>query len=236
MARSRILFPLLGAMLLALLAPASATIGIVPIRMTLDARAPLSVFTITNKDDVAKVVKASLFRWEHQGVTDKLSPSAEVLISPPVFTIPPHETQVIRAFARKRAGATEQTYRMLVEDSPIGPSSRVGMGVTMHISVPIFVAPSIDSEKKAIWTVRTAPGSRYIVTLDNASNRHIRVVSIAIDEGKAVLGAVKDPSYVFAGERMEWTIVSLARPALKSVTLDVQADGGDFKQTMAVTQ
>ncbi len=216
-------------------APASAlaSFGFNPITLTLDPRSPIGTFTLTNNESVQKVIQIELDRWEQKDGKDTLTKSDDLIVSPPVFTIGANDRQVIRIGTRARlaggAPRPERAYRILVSEAPVLNQARVGMAVAMRINVPVFVAATAENGAKPDWRVRRIDPTHVAVELDNASPTHLHVVRLELQQGRTVLGGLRDGAYVLPGERREFT-VALTRPlAAGPLAVNVTSDYGVAK-------
>ncbi len=73
--------------------------------------------------------------------------------------------------------------------------------------------------------MRPIDAKRVAVSVDNVSGTHLHVVRLELQQKKNIVGALRDGSYILAGERHEWTL-ELTRP-LEAGPLSVNV-GGDY--------
>src|SRR5690606_7700691 len=80
---------------------------------------------------------------------DVLKPTQDLVVSPPMLTIPPGQRQMVR-LVRVGAGlgppASEKTYRIVMDELPValGAESE-GVKFVLRYSVPIFIAPALSA-------------------------------------------------------------------------------------------
>lgn len=221
--------------------PAWASFGFNPITLTLDPRSPIGTFTLTNNESVQKIIQIELDRWEQRDGKVTLTKSDDLIVSPPVFTIGANDRQVIRIGTRARLGSgaapsAEKAYRILVSEAPLLNAARVGMSVQMRINVPVFVAATSENAPKPEWRVRRTDATHVAVGLDNVSPTHLHVVRLELQQGRTVLGALRDGAYVLPGEHHDFT-VELTRPLGPGpISVNVTNDYGVAKFSTAAVQ
>ncbi|HEY9239254.1 MAG TPA: fimbria/pilus periplasmic chaperone, partial [Burkholderiaceae bacterium] len=108
----------LPAALLALAAAcgtASAShLGVAPVVVHLDRHSERSAVTVTNRGSEPVVMQAEAVQWIRDG-GDRDLPTADLLVNPSVFTVPPGQSQLVRIGLRRAAPeAAEATYRIVL--------------------------------------------------------------------------------------------------------------------------
>ena len=71
---------------------AASTLSVAPVRVELSSTAPIAVLTVRNQDDSAVVVQARPAAWSQTDDHDQLDDTHDLLVTPPLFTIPPQGT------------------------------------------------------------------------------------------------------------------------------------------------
>ena len=184
---------LLACMLLPTLAQAGA-FSISPIRVELSRASRSMVLTITNGGDKSTVVQTQIASWSQAENEDRLEPTKDVIASPPIFTLAPGATQLVRIYLRGEPGAVrETTYRIVL--SEVLPAQEAGMSgarFALKLSVPIFVQSLKEGKPRIEWSAKRASQGRLELSITNTGDRHIQVQRIA-------LGDAADPDIRFAG-------------------------------------
>jgi fimbrial chaperone protein len=122
----------------------AAVIEISPVRVTLTPAAPTALVTLTNRGDSSVSFRCSAPVWtQREDGAAELTPSDELSLDPPLFTLGPGESRSVRIGATAPAAAVEKTYRLLVEEQPrLGSAVAPGqIQVLQRYSIPVFVAP-----------------------------------------------------------------------------------------------
>jgi len=193
---------LLACGLLPALAQAGA-LSISPIRVELSGASRSMVLTITNGGTRSTVVQTQLASWSQEDNEDRLEPTRDLIASPPIFTVAPGATQLVRIFLRREpASAREAAYRIVL--SEVLPAQEAGMSgarFALKLSLPIFVQSAKEAAPRIEWSAKRAADGRLELSIRNSGDRHIQVQRIA-------LGDAADPDirfaallYVLPGER-----------------------------------
>jgi len=90
--------------LLMLLTAAVAKAGsfsVSPVRASLSAQERVVALRVSNSGTEPSSIQAELMAWRQQGGEEIHEPSRDVLVTPPIFTVPAGDTQVIRVGLRR---------------------------------------------------------------------------------------------------------------------------------------
>ena len=197
-----------------------------PVVIEFDAKQRAATVKIS-LSDTAKApmrLQAELMRWEQnlQG-EDLVSPSNDLLVTPPIADLQPGETQLFRvAFRGARSSPKEIAYRLILEDiaepslavSENTPQGGVAINFRMSYDLPVMVAPSGKITTALRWkpcpaeTLTARPAVvEACIRLNNAGNRRVKVqtLTLAGDDWQQSL-PLKDGVNVLAGAEREWRI------------------------------
>ena len=191
-------FLLLVAFLLAPFSAMAGSLSVTPVRIELSSAQRSVALTVRNDGDQPTVVQAQLVAWSQveNDSDDRLEPTTDILASPPIFTVAPGASQILRiALRRAPDAARERSYRVLVTEVPGKPQlESVGAQFALKISIPIFVdASGAKTSPQLEWSgVRTAKGELALTAVNNGA-KHIQVYAIEVSK------AGSDPDARFAG-------------------------------------
>jgi fimbrial chaperone protein len=215
----------------------AANFNVSPIKLEMGADQRAIAVTLSNSDAKPVVIEARAFVWSQADSKDVLTPTTDLIISPPLIEIPPNGTQVIRVGRRAAvvAGPLEKTYRMtLLEVVPAAEAAKPGVHFALRISMPIFIAPKLAGDAQALarpeWTATTAPEGELALTLRNSGNRRLQVTSLAVEDAADKALAGKDGMfYVLAGQSIRTLLKPKAPlPAVgAALTVKANLDAGD---------
>ncbi len=173
----------------ALFVPALSTAGdfsVSPVHVHLSAQHRIATLLITNRQDIPLSVQASVRPWGEEGKESGSAPSTDLIVSPPLFQIAPHEQQILRigwmtGFPQK----SEQDFHLVLHEIP--PATKpgfMGLQLVLRMILPVFVAP-IDQHAKAhlLATVHWASKDGAFVSVKNVGRIHAIVTRWTIKQG-----------------------------------------------------
>jgi fimbrial chaperone protein len=169
----------------------------------------LDVLTITNADDTPLTIQVELKLWTQQSGEEHLEDTRELLVTPPIFKMPPHGTQVVRIALRRDADPLrELDYRVLLTEIPAPPAKDFsGMQVALQLSLPIFVAPPVAEHSDLTWSAQWLADGAVQITASNSGNAHARVTDFDLQFGATERSAhVAVSHYVLPQSTVSWTV------------------------------
>jgi fimbrial chaperone protein len=207
---SRQAFLLLVAVLLTPFSVMAGSLSVTPVRIELSSAQRSVALTVRNDGDQATVVEAQLVAWSQADDDDRLEPTIDILASPPIFTVAPGASQILRiALRRAPDAARERSYRVLVTEVPGKPQPEsAGAQFALKISLPIFVdASGAKTSPQLEWSAtRTAKGELALSAV-NSGAKHIRVQAIEVTStGSAPDANFAGLWYILPGQRRTVTI------------------------------
>ena len=143
-----------------------------PTQLSLSAKQMVGVVKITNKSDETSLMQLSLLDWQQSHGKDVYQISHDILMTPPIFKLPPHKTQVIRFALRHPIFNTEQkAYRMHIKEVQQPRKKRLGQTLyfLMDLSLPLFIQPQHIAEQ-FIWSAKRLDTKHIELKLYNDGN------------------------------------------------------------------
>ena len=203
----------------------SGSLSVSPIRLDLSARQRVASVVMRNAGSEPSVVQVEVSGWAQSDNQDIYGETQDLLVTPPIFTIPPGGSQVIRVGLRRAQDpALELSYRVFMQElpPPAGPGFQ-GLQMALRIGVPVFVAASARPRSELRWSA-AASGDSVKLVLENGGTAHLRIVDVALTAagGKNAATVAHIPTYVLPGQRHEW-LLKLSTPAKVGATFQVQA-------------
>ena len=194
---------------LAAMAAQAGSFSAVPVRLTLAAGSKSTSLLLENKGDEPVLVQAELMSWiQHEG-DDVLSPSRDLVVSPPIFTILPGAAQTVRVgLLRPADPGRELTYRLFLQEVPPPQQpNRRGVSVALRLSLPVFVLPRGPAAPALAWRAAPKPEGAIRLTLANSGNSHVQAIDcrIYLPDG-ALIAAHNLSGYVLSGQTRSWQI------------------------------
>ncbi|WP_167737578.1 fimbrial biogenesis chaperone [Sphingomonas parva] len=155
-------------------APAAAgTLQIDPVRLEIGKARKTASLTVRNVEDAPVTIQAHALGWSQQDGGDTYQESAAVIVSPPIFTVPPGGTQIVRVGLRNPA-ASEGAYRLIVEEVP---EAAVGTGVrvALRLDIPLYAGLQPGKPGELAWSVWRDAQRGWIAEAANRGSGYVRV-------------------------------------------------------------
>lgn len=182
---------LLSASFAALPACAS-TVVIWPVDPTLKPGEQATALWLENKGDKPVTLQVRSFDWAQPQGDDTLTPQNDVVVSPPIATVPAGKRQLVRIIRRNpaAAGAPEKAYRLLIDEVPTQPApgdpaaASARLAVQMRYSIPLFTYTADPAAQKVALVSRTvATNEGRVIEIRNAGTLHARLTDLRIVTG-----------------------------------------------------
>jgi fimbrial chaperone protein len=217
---------------------AASTLSVAPIRVELSSRVRTAVLTLRNQEDSPVVVQVRPTAWsQQQDGQDQLDDTHDLLVTPPLFTVPPKGVQVLRiALLREPDPARELPYRLVLSEVPQEvPAETTGLRVALRITLPVFVAPKVHSAPELAWGHRWLPDGTLEIEARNRGTAHLQVFDFDVQgNASAAQGLHAATShYLLPGSAAHWQLHPGSELAhgTQQLTLHGHSDAGDFTVT-----
>lgn len=228
--------------MLACAAPAlqAGNFSVSPVRVNLSPRAPVAALTLSNAGDAPLTVQATTVAWRQQGGQDQYASTDELIVSPPLFEVPPHASQIIRVGLRGPMPSDgERDYRLLLREIPPPPEPGfVGVQVALQMNLPVFVQPAVAAAPKLNWSAQ-AEGHKVVLRMANQGNAHVQLTGLRVAlEGSQVVYDKPLSLYLLPGSEQSVVIPVPGEVVKPGQPLSVHAKtdaGPDINTTVAVS-
>ena len=210
---------------------AVASVDISPVRLDLSNDRNKDTIRFGNGGDETKSYQVDVVNWsQSEGKSDEYTPSDDLLVVPPIFTLEPGEQQVVRIGLMRSADPdTELTYRIFfTELAPAQPDSATTSGVTMRLrlGIPVFVAPNTDSAPNLELVGSQRDRDEMFMRFRNTGKVHVKVNEVQYEApglaDKTVTPAV---FYVLPGQTASLPVSLPHGNAVGKVTLITDTAG-----------
>lgn len=206
----------------------AATLQISPVMVELQSTENASGITLRNPGDQALYGQVRVFRWDQANGDDTLTPTQDLIASPPLIQIAAQADQLVRLVRAIPAPvAREQSFRLLIDELP-QPDATPTNGVTIRLrySVPVFVEPAgVVGQASLSWHLIQS-GQGWVMRVDNTGTRHAQIAAVELVDGAGKTYKINRGllGYALAGCARQW-----------QVALPPEADlGGKVKVRAAV--
>lgn len=192
------------------LAARAADVTLMPVNVSLDHNNDRTTVQVMNNGQEPVLMQAEAIAWTRVGGQDKDGPTSDLIVNPPVFTIQPGQTQVLRVgLRRNQERQDEGTYRVILREVPLPRaddllqvSGSVRVLVTMR--VPVYVAPA-QVHRSEQWHVERAPNGDVLAQVTNNGNVHLKIGELRLQgaNGQALVAQAEQggASVIFPGEQ-----------------------------------
>jgi fimbrial chaperone protein len=139
---------LAGSLLFLVVATAASAKGELQVRGTLielGVDAAAGRLTLANTGDAPVTAQVRVFAWSQQGGQDRLAPTSDIVLSPPIVRIPVNSEQVVRLVRQGPAPAgRDQTFRVVVDELPDKSRPNADtIAFRMRYVLPLFVRDAV---------------------------------------------------------------------------------------------
>jgi fimbrial chaperone protein len=207
----------------------AASLQVSPVSFNLPANVKAAQFTMQNLGDAPIEAQIRVFRWSQQNGEDQLTPTADVVASPPAASLAPHQDYVVRLvrIAEKPADG-EESYRLLVDELPPPlPSNNLVSNIRFLVrySVPVFFAQP-DTSPQLAWSASLA-GGHVSLTLRNDGSQHVRISALKVEgsSGASVSFGEGLAGYALAHSSVHWTSQAAANNLAPGAVIKITAQG-----------
>jgi fimbrial chaperone protein len=192
------------------LAAPATTLQISPVMVDLQADENASGITLRNPGDSPLYGQVRVFRWEQVNGEDELTPTQDLIASPPLIQIAAQTDQLVRLVrAAPSPVATEQSFRILIDELPQpGAAPTNGVTIRLRYSVPVFVEPPGAAGQPVLsWHLaRTSEG--WVMRVANTGTSRARIAAVQLVNGAGKVYVVNSGllGYALVGRAGQWQV------------------------------
>jgi fimbrial chaperone protein len=202
-----------------------------PVRLTLSATQTVAAVTVKNVASEATVVQLETSGWAQHDGQDILASTEEILATPPILTLPPGASRIIRVGLRRAPDPErELTYRLFLREVPPPEPIAQGLRVALLISMPVFVVPPRVPAPQVDWRAIRTPEGNIRLQAHNSGRSHIQLGQLEIDaaSGGSAVATRNMADYLLPDNGREWIVTATkgAPPPGTTLTISSQADIG----------
>lgn len=205
-------FILAAFFLIALEAPA-ANFGVAPTFLELGPQKSTDALTVTNEGEQPVVLQAGSFIWSQEAGKDIQAPTSDLIVTPPIFTVGPHQKQIVRVGLRKQPHPGRETsYRLELEEVPDRTEAAGNtLRIVVKMSLPVFFRPP-GLAPVLRWEVERLAPSSLRVDIRNDGSAHEKVSRIELLSARDGAPLVQEDTviYVLPGNTKQVTFKTAA--------------------------
>jgi fimbrial chaperone protein len=188
----------------------AASLEVSPVIVTLAPGQTATTIATANRGGTPIAIQARIYRWTQTDGEDVLTPTVEIIVSPPIFTLPAGGTQTLRLLLRGgSAAAGERTYRLVLDEVPPAAATNRQVTFALRQSLPVFMDASPSVRPALQWRAERGAGGETTLTATNASPAYdkITALEVALADGSHPKVVSHSTSlYVLSGDAHRWTV------------------------------
>lgn len=187
----------------------AGTFSVDPVRVSLAAGHVTDTVTIRNGSQEPVVVQLELASWSQHEGEPLLSPTTELLATPPIFKIPAGGSQLVRVGLRRAPDQRrELSYRLFLREVPADDPESTGVRIRLAISLPVFVTPLARPSPQVKWRVQAAPDGQLHVEATNQGYAHLHLAGLELSQAQKGYKLASQPvsGYLLGEDERAWLL------------------------------
>lgn len=215
----------------------AASLQISPVRLEVTAPGATATITLRNSGAKAIATQSRVFRWVQDGAEEHLTPTEDVVVSPPAADLLPDQNYIVRVVrVANKPIEGEEAYRLIIDELPEEPRRSHAVSFVLRQSIPLLFDSQDASAPDIAWRV-SQNGRVLSLTATNSGDRRFRLAAVKIrDSGGKVISSNQGlVGYALGRSSMTWKFPSKA--ALRTgakITVEGRSDEGPFSAPVAV--
>jgi len=165
---------------------------------------------VHNSSNELVALQAEVMAWNQKDGQDLYeSKTRDILVTPPIFTVPPGESQIIRVGLRRHLDLNQElSYRLFLQELPPPiPNKFQGLQMVMRMSLPVFVAPATGQASSDLsWRIHQVNKGNLLLESHNRGNGHAQVTELRLKLPDGQELVQKNNTYILPGSKKEWSI------------------------------
>jgi fimbrial chaperone protein len=159
------------------------------------------------------LLQLELVEWTMEDGQELYARTDDLLATPPIFTMAPGESQIVRVGLRHPvSGSLERSYRLFLQEPPqqrqASNDEMQELRMTLRVGIPVFVAPSIPSHADLRWRAARARDGTIRIKARNDGNVHARLLELSLVAagGQWEYPIEKGSAYLLPDHTRHWTV------------------------------
>ncbi len=184
-------------------------VGIAPVRIYLDEATRTAVVEISNPGELPIGMQVDAMSWhqDNEG-QNQYEPTTEILAFPPIFTIQPGQSQLVRiGLMTPQPAEVEKAYRLYFTElpPPISEAQSTALRMRLRVGIPVFSAPLSPPQFNLRLVESQIDDDQLHVSLHNPGNTHIRVADVYANE-LADMTRSRSARYILPGASQDFLL------------------------------
>jgi fimbrial chaperone protein len=224
------------AIFLAVRSAGGQSLSVLPVNVFLSAGQKTETLSVTNSGDRPTSIQVRAYDWSQKNDEDQLTASKVVAVSPPLVTIAPAATQVVRLILRQPPAGGEATYRIILDQIP-GPHEPGVVQMVLRLSIPVFAAPATKATPKVQFHLEREGEKLFLVGVNSGqSHETFRDFALTANDGRKYSVKSMVSPYLLAGATRRWEVDMKGHTPQPAESLKLTAHGitGDIDEQIGV--
>lgn len=191
-------------------------LGVSPTLIALSPLEPVANLTLTNESASPVVLDLQALKWQQKGEKDLFSEDEDLIVTPPLFTIPPFGQQIVRLGLENPAfGKKEQAYRLFIQEVASKFVTKTnGLNVVLNISLPVILRTATAVEQRVLWRFYKDKDNKPWISATNQGNNVVFINKLqgfnkkGVAEGKTI----ETFTYLLPGSTKNWPSLGRQKP------------------------
>jgi fimbrial chaperone protein len=209
----------------------AASLQVAPVSIEVQAPSAAATFQLRNVGTSPLNAQIRVFRWVQTNGQEKLEPTSDVVVSPPITSLAPNTDYTVRLVrVSAQPVSNGESYRLLVDELPDPANQRNrAVNLVLRYSIPVFFYSRDTTDAQLVWSIEQRSGHVYVSAANNG-DRHVRVSALKLQDvsGTTVPFSSGLTGYVLGHSIMRWAAPGKTHqfPTGNSVVISAQGDRG----------
>ena len=204
-----------------------------PVNVTMAADRRTALLTIRNSDAAPVAVRVSAYLWTQEKGADVYTPTEDLVASPPIFSIVPGATQLVRLGIKGRASGG--AYRIIVEEIPRPQAQSAQIQVALRLNLPLYILPRGGGKPELQWSAWRDKVGDLFVGAFNRGPVHAQVNEIAAADAAGEKIRSQQMGVILPGSERHWKVDSRSGFAVgSSIQLKLRSPAGETEAKIVV--
>jgi fimbrial chaperone protein len=219
-----------------------ASLQVSPTSVSLQASQNAGGLTLANTGDAPLRGQVRVFRWRQSDGEDRLEPTTDLVVSPPMLRLAPGQHQLVRVIRPGPAPVGEEAgYRLIVDELPDSTppdDDRRSLRFVLQYVIPVFLLPADGPPPSPeLHARRVQAGGRTSLELRNRGRQHAQIADLQYvgPDGRRHAIAPGLSGYVLPGQTHRWPLPAIALPP-GSGTFQARINGEPVAQTLPMDE
>ena len=213
------------ALFLASFAASAQSLSVLPVNVFLPSGQRAASLSLKNSGDKPTSIQVRAYDWSQKDDADQLIDSKLIVVSPPLVTIQPGSTQVVRLILRQPPVGSEATYRILLDQIP-GPGEPGVVQMVLRISIPVFAAAAMKAVPQDRFRLERDGEGLFLVGVNTGqSHDTLHDIAVTASDGRKFTLKAKVSPYLLAGATRRWELDAQGHAPQPGESLKLTAHG-----------